>query len=223
MSDARDARRAPCGVGARDQPSFVSGVVALQAAAAAERLRQRDPVALAAFFERHRRGLAAYFGRLHWDWVMVPDLVQETLTRAIGAFAGFQGESLEQAAHWLFAIARHVHLQEVSRQVGIRLRRDVAMQMAACAPAGSDGGYLGDVFRALEELPLSQLEVLRLLLEGLGPREIAAALDLPEGTVAIRLHRARRRIHAWLSQEAAPPSTDDDEPTCPGRRGWSRG
>ena len=37
-------------------------------------------------------------------------------------------------------------------------------------------------------------------LEGLGVREIAARLDLPEGTVKIRLHRARNLLRERLER-----------------------
>ncbi|MBW2459549.1 MAG: RNA polymerase sigma factor, partial [Deltaproteobacteria bacterium] len=169
-----------------DRPSEPSGVVPRPCSLEIEKAKRLDPAALGAFCERYQQRLHAYFaGPRHWHWDLVPDLVQETLARAIKSFPRLQGHTEVQAERWLFGIARNVHLQEVSRQVGIRLRYDVAAELAKCMPQITEAPwYLGDIYAALAELPLSQLEALRLMLEGLTIREIAAALDVPAGTVA---------------------------------------
>jgi RNA polymerase sigma-70 factor (ECF subfamily) len=167
---------------------------------AIEKAKRGDPAALGAFCASYEQRLYAYFsGPRHWHWDLVPDLVQETLARAIQSFPNLRGATEGQAERWLFGIARNVHLQEVSRQVGIRLRYDVAAELARVMPQTTDAPwYLGDIYAALAELPLSQLEALRLMLEGLTIREIAARLDVPEGTVATRIHRARKQLRARL-------------------------
>ena len=121
------------------------------------------------------------------------------MTRAIKSFPGFRGGTSQQAERWLFGIARNVHMQEVTRQVGIRLRQDVATQIGKYLQRSCDAvWYRNDILAALYELPLGQLEVLRLMLEGHTIRDIAARLDLPDGTVATRIHRARRRLRQRL-------------------------
>jgi RNA polymerase sigma-70 factor (ECF subfamily) len=181
-------------------PSEPSGVVAKPCSLQIEQAKRRDPAALSAFCERYQKRLYAYFcGPRHWHWCLVPDLVQETLARAIKCFPRFRGHTEMQAERWLFGIARNVHLQEVSRQVGIRLRSDVAAELARCMPQSAEAPwYLGDIHAALDQLPLPQLETLRLMLEGLTIREIAARLDVPDGTVATRIHRARKQLRARL-------------------------
>ena len=167
------------------------------------------------FFGRHERGLFAYFsGPMHWHWSFVPDLVQETMTRAIKSFPNFRGSTNVQAERWLFGIARNVHMQEVSRQVGIRLRRDVAAELARYLQRTCDATwYRSDIVAALQQLPLGQLEVLRLMLEGLTIREIAAELGLPEGTVATRIHRARHRLRLTLEDDGIDdPQTQERTP-----------
>lgn len=167
---------------------------------AIEKAKRGDPTALTELLQQHRHGLTAFFsGPMHWHWDQVPDLVQETMTRAVKGIRKFRGSTDGQARRWLYGIARNVHLQEVSRQVGIRLRRDVAAELAKHVPHTYDTPWLVcDILWALDELPLSQVEVLRLMLEGLTVREMAARLDVPEGTVATRIHRARKRLSALL-------------------------
>lgn len=167
---------------------------------AIERAKRGDPEAMAQLLRRHERGLAAYFaGPMNWHWDLVPDLVQETLTRAVTSIGSFRGSTEAQAGRWLFGIARNVHLQEVSRQVGIRLRLEVAAELAKHVPQSCDAPwFMHDLAAALEELPLSQLEALRLVLQGLTVREMAERLDVPQGTVATRIHRARKRLRVRL-------------------------
>jgi RNA polymerase sigma-70 factor (ECF subfamily) len=177
-----------------------SGVTAKPISMRIERAKRRDPAALTEFFQAHSEHLTAYFaGPRHWPWQHVADLVQETLAQAIKSFPSFRGVSEEDAERWLFSIARNVHLQEVSRQVGIRLRLEVAGELARQSPHPYETPwYVGDLRDALEELPLGHLEVLRLRLQGLTIREIAAQLDVPEGTVATRIHRAKRQLRLLL-------------------------
>ncbi|MEQ9320933.1 MAG: sigma-70 family RNA polymerase sigma factor [Polyangiaceae bacterium] len=208
--------------GPRPDPSAeVTGVIEKPSDPVIERAKARDHEALVTFFGRHERGLFAYFsGPMHWHWSFVPDLVQETMTRAIKSFPSFRGSTNTQAERWLFGIARNVHMQEVSRQVGIRLRRDVAAELAPYQQRHCDATwYRSGHVDALQQLPLGQLEVLRLMLEGLTIREIAAELGLPEGTVATRIHRARHRLRLTLDDDAGidDPDTEDRGPET--RRG----
>jgi RNA polymerase sigma-70 factor (ECF subfamily) len=182
------------------RPSEASAVMQKPALDIIERAKQRETGALLEFFRRYERGLFAYFsGPMHWHASFVPDLVQETITRAIKGFPTFRGATDIEAERWLFGIARNVHMQEVTRQVGIRLRKDVATELSKYLQRNFEAPWFrSDVIAALGGLPLGQLEVLRLLLEGLTIREIAEELDLPDGTVATRIHRARKRLRDLL-------------------------
>jgi RNA polymerase sigma-70 factor (ECF subfamily) len=182
----------------RQHPS-ISGVITKPRSLAIERAKRGDPDVQAQFFQRHQPGLFAYFaGPRHWHWPLVPDLVQETIARAITSFSGLRGNTEAQAERWLYGIARNVHLQEVSRQVGIRLRIEVATELAKHVHVPCEDWARIDILDALDELPLPQVEVLRMMLEGLTIREIALELDVPEGTVATRIHRARKRLRRLL-------------------------
>ena len=186
------------------RPSETSAVIAKPRSMMIERAKRREPRALEAFVLQHEAALYRYFqGPRHWHRTLVPDLVQETLARAIKSFPKFLGTTEEQAQRWLFGIARNVHLQEISRRVGRRLREDVAKELArlridSSADHVGRAHFMGDILSALKQLPLPQLEALRLLLEGKTTREIAAELGVAEGTVASRVHRARNQLRQRL-------------------------
>jgi RNA polymerase sigma-70 factor (ECF subfamily) len=73
--------------------------------------------------------------------------------------------------------------------------------------------------QAIEDLPDAARETLILReIEGLSYAEIAAALEIPKGTVMSRLHYARRRVQELLREAGAVERTTALEP----RRGGSR-
>jgi DNA-directed RNA polymerase specialized sigma24 family protein len=51
-----------------------------------------------------------------------------------------------------------------------------------------------------------------IFLEGLGYREIAHRLGIPEGTVKSRTWTCRRRLRELLDQNEPPPPSDDRDP-----------
>ena len=181
-----------------EAPAQRSGVRQSPASFTLTRVEHGDTAALTALFQRHHDGLCGYFtGPAHWYWSFVPDLVQETMARAVAALPRFRGRSDAEVQRWLFGIARNVHLQEVHRQMGRRLRQDLAYEIVRHRGHASQAPWMMcDLASGLQLLPLSQLEVLRLTLEGLTIREIAQRMDIPDGTVATRIHRARARLRA---------------------------
>lgn len=126
------------------------------------------------------------------------DLVQQTCEKALRNLDGFTpGTRLDS---WLFRIMRNGWIDDA------RARRPLAPLEDAAAVAGEDGREvtqhrldLRAVERAMDSLPGEQREVLMLVcVEGMRYREVALALDIPEGTVMSRLSRARRALAAML-------------------------
>jgi RNA polymerase sigma factor (sigma-70 family) len=118
-----------------------------------------------------------------------PDAAQETL---IAVFRGLRGLTDPAALHgWVRAIA----VREAVRVA----RRWTANAELIDLPAPSDGELGVDLKDALERLAPEHRAVLILrVVDDLGEREAAAVLDLPEGTVKSRLHRARMTFRkAW--------------------------
>jgi RNA polymerase sigma factor (sigma-70 family) len=110
---------------------------------------------------------------------------------------------------WLYGVARRV-LANQRRARGRRARlASVLSRVRRVRPDAADAAEASDevraVLAALARLSAADQEVLRLATwEELSNDEIALALGCSANAVAIRLHRARRRLRQELMKETAP-------------------
>jgi len=151
--------------------------------------------------------------------------VQRFLVRRIGADAaeGILGEvfriaferrvrfdaAYASARPWLYGIASNL-LRKHRRAEARQLRAVARLAGEPAAPGGTEGLVGARVLfprlaEALEALPEGERDALLLFAwEELSYEEIAAALEVPIGTVRSRIHRARKELRELL----APPGKD---------------
>jgi RNA polymerase sigma-70 factor (ECF subfamily) len=149
--------------------------------------------------------------RLTGEDAAAQDLVQDTMLRALRGWGGFRPGSNARA--WLVTILRNTFINEYRR----RRREPVMVELDDASPhaiydavadADPEGTFFARivderVLAAVDALPAEFREVLVLSdMEGLGYAEIAAALDIPLGTLKSRLFRARRLLQRRLYDHA---------------------
>lgn len=144
--------------------------------------------------------------RLTRDPYTAEDLVQDTLVRAYRAILRFDGR---YPRAWLLTILRNTNINR-ARKKSPSLLFDPDLTFSQLAGRGADArdgaaepalaGVVDPVLaRALEALSADHQAVVALVdVDGLSYREAAQLLDVPEGTVMSRLHRARRRLRDAL-------------------------
>jgi RNA polymerase sigma-70 factor, ECF subfamily len=128
------------------------------------------------------------------------DAVQEALARAWERSE--RGEHIENLAAWVTRVAVNLSKSRLRRmRVEAKHRVDVAPTPVGDGGSSSDARI--DIRRALAALPRRQREttVLRYYL-GLNVAEIAATLELNEGTVKTSLFRARQALAKALGEPA---------------------
>ncbi|MDX1503543.1 MAG: RNA polymerase sigma factor [Thermoanaerobaculia bacterium] len=142
------------------------------------------------------------------------ELVQEAWIRAVERLGSFARRS--SFTTWLCAILVNCHREELRR--GARAWRSVepdsvAGEIGGVTPfPGAHRAARIDVERALAALPGGYREVMVLHdLYGYTHREIAATLEIAEGTSKSQLARARARLRELLASGAAPARDRDDE------------
>jgi RNA polymerase sigma-70 factor, ECF subfamily len=157
------------------------------------------------------------------------DAAQETVIKVYLNLKNFRGDS--QFRTWVLSIARNEGLGRLRRQASRRedsLEADTDDQNGDFTPAiltswreipteALEKKELAAILRAgIDSLPEIYRNIILLRdIEGMDIRETAAALDISEGAVKVRLHRAR----AMLQRRLAPQLKG----FAPKRKGWFGG
>jgi RNA polymerase sigma-70 factor (ECF subfamily) len=139
---------------------------------------------------------------------LADELASETFGRAFSRRATFE-PCRESALPWLYGIATNLlrrHWRSEVRQLrayGRLARDDVAeLDQDAVAEQLDAAARSATLARALASLPGKERDTLCLIaLAGLTHDETAAALGVPPGTVASRLHSARARLRPLLGDD----------------------
>ena len=169
-----------------------------------DRARRGDQEAFAALLRHYDPGLRALAYRLLGDRDLMDDALQEAYVKAFRALPRFRGQA--RLGTWLYRIVYNACLDELKRP---SRRQDLPYEDVGESPAAwTDPGDVvarrGDLAGALARLaPEERAAVLLVDAQGFDYREAARILDVPEGTVASRLSRARASLRAELGGAAA--------------------
>jgi RNA polymerase sigma factor (sigma-70 family) len=148
-------------------------------------------------FELHFDAVYAYLARRVGP-DLARDLASETFTRAFAARKRYDARQGEVRA-WLFGIANNLlrrHYRDEERRLRALARLEPREEGVP-----SEEPRLADALRALS--PDERDVLLLFAWADLEYAEIAAALEVPLGTVRSRLHRARAHVRAALEREEA--------------------
>ena len=156
------------------------------------------------------------FGRsLSGNRDLADDLVQETLLKAWAARKRFQAGTNMRA--WTFIILRNLFLSQMRRARFKGEWDDVPAARILAAPASQDRHIeLGDMQRALLELPQPQREALILVgAGGFAYEEAAEICGCAVGTIKSRVARGRVALEQLMSGDSLPSrrqhSNDSDQ------------
>ena len=180
------------------------------------RSSQQSPTAFASLFDRHAAVIHRFVARRVGD-TLADDLMSETF---LIAFEQRMSYDLQRASAlpWLYGIVTHL----LHRHTRTERRRWRAYTHAANVPhQGQENdaerivarvdaaGARADLARCLADLSAGERDVLLLFgFADLAYDEIAAALNIPLGTVRSRLHRARRHMRQALDLPTATHGAD---------------
>lgn len=168
-----------------------------------QRVASGDGEAFAEIVKRYTRML--YNVAYRYDANAAEDLVQETFLRAYQHADTFSGRS--KVSSWLYRICVNVCLTAQGKAGATTADIDEVNERELQAPVEDlpeSAVQRGEAFKALEEglhsLPSQQRMVFILReLQGLSYGEISDILGINEQAARTNLHRAKRRLQAWLS------------------------
>jgi RNA polymerase sigma-70 factor, ECF subfamily len=156
---------------------------------------------------RYRRLVFGIIARTTGDAAPAEDLAQDVFLRVYRGLRYFQGRA--RVSTWIYRITVNVCLQQRARPTRI----DVPLgdeRVDHTLPSGTKDGAFSTLElrdrlgKALARLPPNyRLLVAAHYLHDVQYAELAAALDLPLGTVKTHLHRAKRQLRRLLEGELA--------------------
>jgi len=168
-----------------------------------ERCRAGDLDAFEELYAAHAGKLFSVACRMLGNQSDAEDILQEIFLSAHRKLDGFRGDAA--LGTWLYRLAMNQCLDHLrSRAARTSQVTDVLDDEPALDEAGSPGlaeqtVAKMDIERALAQLPAGCRAVFVLHdIEGLEHREVAAALNIAEGTSKSQVHKARLRLRALL-------------------------
>jgi RNA polymerase sigma-70 factor (ECF subfamily) len=174
-----------------------------------DRARSGDAEAFGSLVRRHQQRIHRLAVHMLRDRAEAEDVTQETFIRAYRALSRFDGRS--EPYTWLYRIAINLSLNRLRARKNARTSDDtddprldgvlVDKQPESSDPAGA--AHRRQVYEALTA-GIDQLSdtlrttLLLVCVDGRSHEDVAAILGAPEGTIAWRIHEARRRLKDFM-------------------------
>lgn len=193
------------GSGGRDEPPGEVTQLVLRA-------QTGDRRAFDQLVRRYRPRIFALCLHMSGSAAEADDITQDTFIRACQHIGSFEGRS--QFFTWLYRIAIHRALN--ARRDGQRRRSvpldDDRVRAAVAVDAGDDPRRALELSESYAELvaafdalsPLLRSTVALVALQGLSHKQAATVLGTHEGTVAWRIHEARKQLRRSIDQMHEP-------------------
>jgi RNA polymerase sigma-70 factor, ECF subfamily len=181
-----------------------------------EAARSGDADAFGALVRRHQKRIYRLALHLLRNGTEAEDVTQETFVRAYGAIARFDGRS--EPFTWIYRIAVNLSLNAIRsrkpnrnavtpddpRVEGLLVEtRGGAADPGAASADRQLALALIDGMDALSDTLRTTLVLVTI--DGLSHTDAAEVLGCPEGTVAWRVHEARRKLRAFLTARGYEP------------------
>jgi RNA polymerase sigma-70 factor (ECF subfamily) len=186
----------------------------MEASALVDAAKSGDPRAFDALVRRYRSRIFALALHLTGSRSEADDITQDAFLRAYKSIGRFQGRS--EFFTWLYRIAlnRALNVRRNARRRITLSIDDPRLTMALAVDAGGDPRRALELretytilLRAFDSLtPLLRTTVALTLLQGFSYREAAVVLETTEGTIAWRVHEARRKMRERMARMLKDPT-----------------
>src|SRR4051812_40174302 len=168
-----------------------------------------DQGAFAALVTRYRKRIFALALHITGSSSEADDIAQDVFLKAYRALPEFEGRS--QFFTWVYrmTVNRSLNVRRDRARRGEDLFDDPRLELAVSVDSRSDPGRAAELrqnyarlLRALDALPVDmRTTVILVSLQGMAYGEVAIVQKVSEGTIAWRMHEARRRLHEAMLPE----------------------
>jgi len=179
------------------------------------RVRRGEIAAFGELVARHQRRIHGLATHLLHDRIEAEDVTQETFIRAFAALDRFDGRS--EPYTWLYRIAVNLSLNVLRSRRTRGVTCDVddpRLDHFAAVEGSPDSGATGTAPRQLYEALAAGIDTLSeslrttlilVCIDGRSHEEASAILGTPEGTIAWRVHEARRKLRDYMARRGFGP------------------
>lgn len=168
-----------------------------------------DQRAFEALVVRYRKRIFALALHITGSASEADDIAQDVFLKAYRALPQFEGRS--QFFTWVYrmTVNRSLNVRRDRARRGEDTLDDPRLELALAVDTRSDPGRTAELrqtyarlLRALDSLPIDmRTTVILVSLQGMSHGEVAVIQSLSEGTIAWRMHEARRRLHDAMAPE----------------------
>ena len=168
-----------------------------------------DARAFEALVSRYRKRIFALALHITRSASEADDIAQDVFLKAYRALPEFEGRS--QFFTWVYrmTVNRSLNVRRDRARRGENMLDDPRLELAVAVDARSDPAREAELrqtyarlLRALDALPVDmRTTVILVSLQGLSHGEVAVVQKVSEGTIAWRMHEARRRLHEAMTPE----------------------
>ena len=178
--------------------------------------RAGDARAFDALVARYRKRIFALALHITRSASEADDIAQDVFLKAYRALPEFAGRS--QFFTWVYrmTVNRSLNVRRDRARRGEDMLDDPRLELALAVDGHSDPGRVSELrqryarlLRALDALPVDmRTTVILVSLQGLAHGEVAVVQKVSEGTIAWRMHEARRRLHEAMLPDRRPRPRD---------------
>ena len=182
---------------------------AATASALVDAAKAGDHRAFEALVRRYRKRIFALALHITGSSSEADDITQDVFLKAFRALAQFEGRS--QFFTWVYrmTVNRSLNARRDRARRGEDTLDDPRLELAVAVDARSNPSRSAELrqqyarlLRALDSLPVDmRTTVILVSLQGLAHGECAVIQDVSDGTIAWRMHEARRRMHEAMAPE----------------------
>lgn len=182
---------------------------AATATALVDAAKAGDARAFEALVTRYRKRIFALALHITGSASEADDITQDVFLKAYRALPEFEGRS--QFFTWVYrmTVNRSLNVRRDRARRGENMFDDPRLELAIAVDARTDPSREAELrqtyarlLRALDELPIDmRTTVILVSLQGLSHGEVSVVQKVSEGTIAWRMHEARRRLHEAMAPE----------------------
>jgi len=168
-----------------------------------------DQRAFEALVVRYRKRIFALALHITGSSSEADDITQDVFLKAYRALPQFEGRS--QFFTWVYrmTVNRSLNVRRDRARRGEDPLEDPRLELAVAVDAHSNPSRETELrqtyarlLRALDSLPIEmRMTVILVSMQGMSHGEVAVIQNLSEGTIAWRMHEARRRLHDAMAPE----------------------